>query len=155
VLSILNSTGASALISTIRCPDSKYLPLHQGFLNACKRSDKCKRFIPSEWAGNIEDYPNLPGFYGKTRTPFREILKRSQGVEWTLFCLGWFTDYFVGEDKSYMKHLPGEFPIIHKKWEYVVRGTGDEPQSWTSGRDVGKAVAELLAAEEWVSPPPL
>lgn len=59
-------------------------------------------------------------------------------------------DYFVGEKKSYMKYLPGEFPIDLAKWEYVVRGTGDEPQSWTCGRDVAKAVAELLDADEWV-----
>ncbi|KAI9698125.1 MAG: hypothetical protein M1836_004127 [Candelina mexicana] len=153
VFSILNSTGAHALISTVRCPDADYVPLHQGFLNACSRSSNCKRFIPSEWAGNIEDYPHLPGAYGKSRAPFRQILReQSQGVEWTSFNHGWFMDYFVGEDKSYMKYLPGEFPITLKTWEYVVRGTGDEPQSWTCGRDVAKAVAELLVADEQWSP---
>jgi swainsonine biosynthesis oxidoreductase SwnR len=129
--------------------------LHRGFLNACSRSHHCKRFIPSEWAGDIEKYPHLPGAYGKTRAPFREILQQHQphgqgDVEWTLFNNGWFMDYFVGEDRSYMKYLPGEYPITLKTWDYVVRGTGDEPQSWTCGRDVAKAVAELLGANQWV-----
>jgi hypothetical protein len=52
-----------------------------------------------------------------------------------------------------MTHLPGEFPIEHKTWHYNVRGTGDEPQAWTCGRDVAKAVAELLAAPKWVRNP--
>jgi len=149
VLSILDSTESSTLISLVRCPDDQYISLHQGFLNACIRSAKCKRFIPSEWAGNIEDFPDIPGAYARTRAPFRTILQQSEGIEWTLFCHGWFMEYFIPEEKSYMTHLPGEFPIEHKTWHYNVRGTGDEPQAWTCGRDVAKAVAELLAAPKW------
>jgi len=149
VLSIINATAAAVLISTIRCPDPDYVPLHRGFLNACIRSKKCKRFIPSEWAGNIEDYPAIPGAYGKTRAPFREILKQTTGIEWTLFNHGWFMDYFVQADQTYMTHHPGEFPISLKAWDYTVRGTGNEPQAWTCGRDVARAVVELLAAPEW------
>ena len=59
-------------------------------------------------------------------------------------------DYFVQADQTYMTHHPGEFPINLKAWDYTVRGTGNEPQSWTCGRDVARAVAELLAAPEWV-----
>jgi len=59
-------------------------------------------------------------------------------------------DYFLPEEKSYMKYLPGEFPIHLKTWSYCVRGTGDEPQSWTCGHDAANAIAELLAAPEWV-----
>jgi hypothetical protein len=151
VLSILDSTRASVLISTIQCPEDSYIRIHQGFLNACLRSVHCKRFIPSEWAGNIEDYPGLPRAYGKSRAPFRAILQQSHGVEWTLFNHGWFMDYFVPQDKSYMKCTPGEFPFDLKLWTYCVKGTGDEPQSWTCGRDVAKAVTELLTAREWVS----
>ncbi|KAJ5519843.1 hypothetical protein N7463_000296 [Penicillium fimorum] len=149
VLSILSATGSSTLISLVRCPEERYLSLHQGFLNACIRSAKCKRFIPSEWAGNIEDFPDLPGEYSKTRAPFRTILQQSRGIEWTLFCHGWFMEYFIPENKSYMTHIPGEFPIDLKSWSYCVRGTGEEPQTWTCGRDVARAVAELLAAPQW------
>ncbi|KAJ5747710.1 uncharacterized protein N7511_009406 [Penicillium nucicola] len=149
VVSILNETGATALISLIQCPDEDYLSLHNNILNACLRSNDCKRFIPSEWAGNIEEFPDIPPAYGKTRAPFREILRKTRGIQWTLFNQGWFMEYFVSEEKSYMKYLPGEFPINPIDWHYCVRGTGDEPQSWTCGRDVAKAVAELLAADEW------
>ncbi|KAI9373909.1 major facilitator superfamily domain-containing protein [Aspergillus egyptiacus] len=128
-----------------------YQPLHTSLLNACIKSTTCKRFIPSEWAGNIEDYPDIPSSYGKTRAPFRKILQTaaattSPKLKWTLFNLGWFMDYFVSEEKSYMKYLEGEFPIDLPSWTYCVRGTGEEPQSWTCGRDVAKAVAELLAS---------
>ncbi|KAH8693801.1 hypothetical protein BGW36DRAFT_383759 [Talaromyces proteolyticus] len=149
VLSILDATGATALISTIRCPDEKYISLHQGFLNACLRSTTCKRFIPSEWAGNVELYPGIPRAYGNTRAPFRKILEQTPEIQWTSFNHGWFMDYFVKQNQTYMTHHAGEFPINHNSWEYCVRGTGDEPQSWTCGRDVGRAVAELLAAPEW------
>jgi hypothetical protein len=60
-------------------------------------------------------------------------------------------EYFLPAEKSYMKHIAGEFPIDHGTWTYTVRGTGDEPQSWTCGRDVARAVVELLSSEEdWV-----
>lgn len=49
-----------------------------------------------------------------------------------------------------MTHLSGEFPIDLKTWKYCVRGTGDEPQTWTCGRDVARAVVELLDAPSWV-----
>lgn len=153
VLSILNATSAVALISTIQCSDANYTPLHLRLLNACARSSSCKRFVPSEWAGNIEDFPNLPRAYGKSRAPFRDILNRdSRGVEWTILNHGCFMDYFVGNERSYMKCVPGDSPINLKAWEYVVRGSGDEMQSWTCGRDVAKAVVALLSAKEWVSP---
>ncbi|KAJ6094955.1 hypothetical protein N7467_002468 [Penicillium canescens] len=67
----------------------------------------------------------------------------------TLFNNGWFMEYFVPEEKPYMRYMPEEFPINLRDWNYYVRGTGDEPQAWTCGRDVAKPVAELLAADEW------
>ncbi|KAL4932873.1 NAD(P)-binding protein [Aspergillus undulatus] len=150
LLNILNATRATALISTIRCDNSAYLPVHRSLLAACLRSETCKRFIPSEWAGNIEGFPDMPRSYGATRAPFRKELEQAPAeLKWTLFNLGWFMDYFVAPEKSYMKNIPGEFPIDLEKWEYIVRGSGDEPQSWTCGRDVARAVVELLKAEDW------
>ncbi|KAL4878778.1 hypothetical protein BJY04DRAFT_220843 [Aspergillus karnatakaensis] len=151
LLSILNRTGATALISLIRCANSDFIPLHTSLLNACLNSTTCKTFIPSEWAGNIEDFPDIPISYGSTRAPFRKILAAaSKDLRWTLVNLGWFTDYFLAPEKSYMKYIAEEFPIDIKAWTYVVRGTGDEPQSWTCGRDVARAVVALLSTqEEW------
>jgi len=89
ILDILNSTNALALISFINGPHELYLETHISLLSACAKSVSCKRFIPSEFAGNIDDYPFLPKYYGESREPFRRILETSTGVEWTLFNIGW------------------------------------------------------------------
>ncbi|KAL4993344.1 hypothetical protein BDV10DRAFT_179350 [Aspergillus recurvatus] len=159
IVEILNSTRATALISLIRCSNSVFLPLHKTFIHACLASTACKRFIPSEWVGDIEAFPNIPLSYATTRAPLRQYLQdldkqfAQEGskpkLEWTLFNLGWFMDYFLPPTKSYMKYLEGEFPIDVASWTYTVRGTGEEPQSWTAARDVARAVVELLKGEEW------
>ncbi|KAL3431968.1 hypothetical protein BDV09DRAFT_198241 [Aspergillus tetrazonus] len=160
IVSILNSSGATALISLIRCPNSVYVPLHKTLIHACLASATCKRFIPSEWAGDIEEFPDIPISYSKTRAPLRRYLQdldqqsEKEGskpqLEWTLFNLGWFMDYFLPPSQSYMRYIEGEFPIDVASWTYTVRGTGEEPQSWTAARDVASALAELLASEkEW------
>ena len=59
-------------------------------------------------------------------------------------------DYFVPQHKTYIKAQPGISPIDLIKWEVCVRGSGDEPQVWTSARDAAKAMVELLLALKWV-----
>ena len=150
VLSILDSSNATALVSFVNCPHDRYVDIHRSFLNACTQSKGCKRFIPSEWAGNIDDYPLLPSFYATSREPFRTILKGSNGIEWTLFNNGWLMDYFLPKDKTYMPPIPDEFSVDPNDWRACIKGTGDEVQAWTCARDIAKAVVELLAAAEWV-----
>lgn len=72
-------------------------------------------------------------------------------MDWTLVNNGWLMDYFLTKGKTWMPAIPDEFPVDPNGWGVCVRGTGDEPQSFTSARDIGKAVVELLAWEgEWV-----
>ncbi|MCJ1228201.1 hypothetical protein MMC12_004862 [Toensbergia leucococca] len=151
VLSILNATAASILISFIDIPldPERFIDIHNGFIEACIASRQCKRFIPPEYIGNIEDFPLLPGFYATTREAVREKLRQTRGLEWTLFNHGWFMDYFVPQHKTYIKAQPGISPIDLIKWEVCVRGSGDEPQVWTSARDAAKAMVELLLALKW------
>jgi hypothetical protein len=149
--SILNITGASTLISFINCPTDSYIDIHSTLLQACLNSKTCKRFIPSEWAGNITDYPLLPTYYAISRKPFRDLLEESRGVEWTLFNCGWLADYFLPERKTYIPPEPEGFPVDPKGRRACIRGTGDEVQAWTCAREVGRAVVELLAASGWVS----
>lgn len=59
-------------------------------------------------------------------------------------------DYFLTEDKSYMPPIPNEFPIDPNNWKACIRGTGNQVQSFSSGRDVAKALIMLLGAPEWV-----
>ncbi|RAL15796.1 MFS general substrate transporter, partial [Aspergillus homomorphus CBS 101889] len=151
LLSILTSTNSTTLISLLRCPDPDYVPLHTTLLAACRLSPACKRFIPSEWAGDIEAYPDLPRAYRRTRAPFRALLAQTQGVEWTLFNHGWCMEYFLPETRSFRRCMPGEFPIDLGAWRYTVRGTGEEMQSWTCARDIARAVVRLLGVKAWVS----
>lgn len=46
-----------------------------------------------------------------------------------------------------MSPVPLEFPMDPNGWQARVRGTGDEVQSWTCARDVGRAVVELIKAD--------
>ncbi|KAL8753742.1 MAG: hypothetical protein Q9199_004840 [Rusavskia elegans] len=148
VLSILNTTNATTLISFINLNDDRYLTVHSALLAACQKSTACKRLIPSEWIGDIEAYPLKPAFYGATREPFRKKLKAQDTVTWTLFNCGWLADYFLPSAKTYIKPID-ESPVDPNGWSACVRGTGDEEQSWTCGRDVGRAVVELCKAKDW------
>lgn len=91
----------------------------------------------------------LPRFYGKTREPFRALLRKSS-IQWTLFNGGWLMDYLLPSNQTYMPSIPDEFPVDPNGWKACIRGAGDEPQSFTLSRDIARAVAELLAAPEWV-----
>lgn len=153
VLQILNETNAGTLISFNNSTDQTFVTLHCAFLDACRKSKNCKRFIPSEFAGNIDDFPLHPSFFRTSRVPFRKILEQEKDVEWTIFNNGWLMDYFLTEDKTYMPSIPNEFPIDPNNWKVCIRGTGDQVQSFTSARDIAKALILLLSAPEWVSYP--
>ena len=65
--------------------------------------------------------------------------------------MGWLADYFLPKEKTYMPPIPDEFPVDANGWRALVRGSGDEVQSWTCGRDVGRAVVRLCGYEgRWV-----
>ena len=83
------------LISTISDISSAYTDVHRTLILACEESPKCKRFIPPEFAANIEAYPNQPGFFHSPHEPIQEMLRKQTDIEWTLLCIVWLTDYFV------------------------------------------------------------
>jgi nucleoside-diphosphate-sugar epimerase len=151
ILSILNKNDASVLFSFLHSNDPAfYVTAHQAMLNACRESESCKRFVPSEYGGDIDNFPLLPRFYEPTHVAFREILEQQNDVEWTLVNMGWFMDYFVqpaNGSKSYMKALPGVWPIDLEGWKVVVLETGEEKIGWTAARDVAKALVRLVGVE--------
>lgn len=149
VVKILDETNASALVSFNNSDGQTFITVHRAFLEACRRSKNCKRFIPSEFAGNIDDFPFHPSYFTESRVPFREVLRQEKDIEWTIFNNGWFMDYFLTEDKSYMPSLPNEFPIDPNSWKACIRGDGNEVQSFTSCRDVAKALIMLFNAPSW------
>ena len=163
VLTILDKTSPIALFSFIHSDSPGfYLGVHDTLLSACAASRTCHRLIPSEYGGNISDFPDLPRFYGPTHGVFRETLRQraaEMGVSWALVNGGWFMDYFVPPERSYMKPLPGVWPIDLEQGAAVVLGTGEEAVGWTAARDVAKALVRLVEAEElvrhalWISLP--
>lgn len=57
----------------------------------------------------------MPGYYATTRAPFREMLRNpaySKGVDWTLFNGGWFMDYLLPPEKTYLSVHPWDFRVI-------------------------------------------
>ena len=56
---------------------------------------------------------------------------------------GWLTDYFLPIRKSYMTPIKDKFPVDADEWRACLRGSGEEMQSWTCARDLGRAVVEL------------
>ncbi|THU92841.1 hypothetical protein K435DRAFT_820410 [Dendrothele bispora CBS 962.96] len=141
VLNILDATNPVVLFCFIHSNDPKfYNTAHSAMLQACQQSRICKRFVPSEYGGNLQTHPLLPRFYAPTHVEFRKELEAQNDVEWTLVNIGWFMDYFAPVGKSYMKPLHPVWPVDLDKWEATVLGTGDEPIAWTSARDVAKAL---------------
>ena len=150
LVNVLDSTHATALISFIQLTDSTYVAIHRTLIAACLQSIACKRFIPSEWIGNLDSFPEKPKFYHDSHEPIRELLRQTKGLQWTLVNQGFFMDYFLTAEKTYLKPIPEEFPVDPNGWKVCVRGTGEEMQTFTMARDVAKAVVELLGADEWV-----
>lgn len=55
----------------------------------------------------------------------------------------------VGGTKSYMKALPGVWPIDLEKWTVTVLGEGEENIAWTLARGVAKALVRLVEVPQW------
>lgn len=119
-------------------------------LEACTLSKTCKRFVPSECGGDIDKHPDKPRFYIPTHGAIRQSLKSQNIVEWTLVNNGWFMDYFVPSNKTYMKSLGNVWPLNMETWEAMIPGTGDEPIGFTAARDVAKACVKLITTDKWV-----
>ncbi|KAL8965079.1 MAG: hypothetical protein Q9183_004043 [Haloplaca sp. 2 TL-2023] len=148
LLPILNATSAVALVSFINDNTPLFTDIHASILSACSQSQTCHRLIPSEWIGDVAAFPLIPAFYARSREPFRQMLRAQEKVEWTLICNGWIMDYFLPSKKFHMVPIPDEFPVDADTWSARVRGTGEEKQSWTCGRDIGEAVVRLCKTEK-------
>ncbi|KAF7536526.1 hypothetical protein G7Z17_g13036 [Cylindrodendrum hubeiense] len=136
------------LISTLSITDSTSVDIHLELLEACIQSTGCKKFIPSEFTGNIRDEPMQPIFYYEVHEPVREALRKQNNVTWTLFCNGWFLDYAVPSSNRYFNDGQA-FSMDFKTKVIKVYGKGTQLVDLTSARDVGKALAELVKHDEW------
>jgi nucleoside-diphosphate-sugar epimerase len=135
------------LITLLHDNSSFFVDAHVALIEACKRSPRCKRIIPSECGGDIEQFPEHPLFYVPTHVPVRKMLEEQTELEYTLFNLGWFMDYFSPANKSYMKRLPTVWPLDENGLR--ICGTGNEPVTFTSARNVAQAMVQLVNVFKW------
>ncbi|KAH7139887.1 hypothetical protein B0J13DRAFT_609063 [Dactylonectria estremocensis] len=141
--------NCQVLISTILDYSSVYVDIHRTLIEACQQSPQCKRFIPSEFGGNLEDYPDQPGFYFRTRDPIRQILREQQDLEWTLVSVGWLIDYVIPAKNRYLYDIGEAFPINLAENKILIPGSGKEAVNITWARDVAKALSALVSAPTW------
>ncbi|KAF2762469.1 NAD(P)-binding protein [Pseudovirgaria hyperparasitica] len=139
--------NCDALISTISELTTANIEIHANMLAACQASSKCKRFIPPEFAANIRDYPDQPGFYYETHEPVRQMLRDQTDVEWSLVCLGWFADYFVPAKNRYIKDIGNLHPMDWSNKRFLIAGSGNEPIDLTWARDAAKGLVALTEAQ--------
>ncbi|CZR67466.1 uncharacterized protein PAC_17365 [Phialocephala subalpina] len=135
------------LVSGILDYSMNNVNVHVALLEACRQSPKCKRYIPSEYGGNIDDFPDQPAFYFANHEPVRNALRKQTEVMWTLFNLGWLTDYLVPANQRYIKDIGDYHPLNFHSNTLKIPGTGTEPIAFTSARDVARAISRLFIAE--------
>ncbi|KAM0332255.1 hypothetical protein ACHAQA_002531 [Verticillium albo-atrum] len=140
---------STVLISSILDYGPTFIDVHMSLIDACKQSPSCKRFIPAEYGGNLEQFPDQPGFYYRVHEPVRKALREQTELEWTLVAVGWLIDYILPSRHRYLKDAGPAFPIDHIAKKILIPGTGDEPLDVTSARDAAKAVAKLVQAPKW------
>ncbi|KAK1636120.1 hypothetical protein BDP81DRAFT_33795 [Colletotrichum phormii] len=150
VASILEGIeGSVALVSNILDYSPAFIDVHARLIEAARSSKTCKRFIPAEYGGNLEEFPDQPGFYARRQGVVRKMLEEQTGLEWTLLSTGWFIDYVVPRQDRYLKDGGDAIPVNVTGESMLIPGTGNEPLDMTAVRDVVRAVGKLLFAQSW------
>ncbi|GAB9470701.1 Isoflavone reductase [Globisporangium polare] len=132
-----------ALVSTIQDYSPRFVEINVELIEACNKSLKCKRFIPAEFGGDAEKYPDQPAYYEPLNGRVRELLlSNGKQLEWTVVCIGVFIEMFLPKINHHFGYIPDFLDAATHT--IAVDGTGEELLSLTSARDVAKAVAQLL-----------
>lgn len=141
--------GSSALVSAILDYTPAFIDVHRRLIEAARKSTSCTRFIPAEYGGNLEDFPDQPGFYSRLQGVIRAELAAQDELEWTLLSTGWFVDYVVPARNRRLQDAGDAIPVNIAGNSMVIPGNGKEPLDVTAVRDVARAVAKLLRAPAW------
>lgn len=139
-------SDCDALVSTVYEMSQAYADVHLALIEACKRSPKCKRFIPSEFGGNSEDNPEQSDSVYQYNLAVKDALRAQDELEWSVISIGWVADYLVPQVNRYHRDIGPLFALdLHTK-KMTIPGTGNEKFAITSARDVATAVTQLLAS---------
>ncbi|EPE03501.1 hypothetical protein F503_06674 [Ophiostoma piceae UAMH 11346] len=142
-------SDCDAVVSTILDYGTAGVVPHLNILAACQQTTRCKKFIPSEYGGDTDRFPDIPLFYKDSHEPVRAALAAQTDVQWTLLGNGWLMDYFVPPSQRYIRDIGAYHPIDTATNTAVISGTGDEPICFTSARDLARALAVLVAHGDW------
>ncbi|KAK1690158.1 hypothetical protein BDP55DRAFT_544319 [Colletotrichum godetiae] len=141
--------GSVTLVSNILNYSPAFIDVHAHLIEAARKSKTCKRFIPAEYGGNLEEFPDQPGFYARRQGIVRKMLEEQTELEWTLLSTGWFIDYVVPRRNRYLNDGGDAIPVNVAGERMLIPGTGNEPLDMTAVRDVVRAVGKLLFAQSW------
>ncbi|KAG7395744.1 hypothetical protein PHYBOEH_003274 [Phytophthora boehmeriae] len=137
-------TDCDALVSATSDLPDVAVDANLALIEACKQTPKCKRFIPSGYGGNVEDFREDPDSVFQHDAVIRDALKQQSELEWTAVCVGWILDYIVPSANRHHPDIGPMFPLDLNTKTMTITGTGNEVFTTTSVRDIAKAVAQLL-----------
>lgn len=140
-----------AVVSCITAHSPEFTSVQLAILQACKETSKCKRFLPSAWAGNYEEVPDQPLFAGPGLETINNTLRAQNEVRWTIFCQGWMSDYVLPSHQRYFDDLGDRLVQNYERMIFTLYGNGSQKVDFTSGRDAAQAVCVLLHhdANDW------
>lgn len=133
-----------AAVCTLRGSIPEYVNVHKAILAACTASPTCKRFIPSTWTGNIEEFPDEPLDWAEDLQQLFSSLRSQQNVKWTAMCPGWFADYTLALSQRHFGDAGESWPQNLQTKVFTMYGKGKQVVSLTSARDAASATVAML-----------
>lgn len=144
-------SDCDVLISSITSYANDFKGIHLTMLEACRASERCKRFLPSVWAGNYEDVPDQPLYLGDDLGIILDHLRAQNEVKWTYFCQGWMSDYLLPASQRHFADYGQRWVQDYEAKVFTLYGNGSQKVDFTAAKDAARAVATLLShdASTW------
>lgn len=138
-----------AAVCTLRRGIPAFAAIHAAVLGACAASPTCKRFIPSAWAGNLQDWPDEPLDWAEELGEVLAMLRAQDDVSWSAMCPGWFAEYVLPDARQrHMGDIGDMWPQDYKNKVFTLYGDGGQLVNITSARDAARATIRLLAEND-------
>ncbi|PYH99841.1 NAD(P)-binding protein, partial [Aspergillus ellipticus CBS 707.79] len=110
-----------------------------------------KRFAPSEWGPAGLDQTSWYAYKGETRRYLAELNKEKKVLEYTLFQVGWFLNYWTHPYKSskYVSSTESQIDFANRR-AIILEGSENDRMTVTTVQDIANVVARAIEFEgEW------